>query len=207
MERFSSRPPRPQGRNPAPKQAAGSQEDFSQMVDATANKPGVFGRLLVISLIIVSIAVTAFVGYAIVNGVGSANQVDEDNYQAVFLSDGQIYFGKLTDVDKAWATLEDIYYLQVQNQDSVQEGASSAATITLVKLGNEIHGPQDKMVLNTDQVLFWENLEADGQVADAISRYQADGAADSSSADDTVDTTTDNGTGDTADTPAETPEN
>jgi len=70
MERFSSRPPRQQ-RAAGSKRAAKGEEDFAEMVDATANRPGLFGKLLVLSLIVVSIAVTAFIGYAIVNGVGS----------------------------------------------------------------------------------------------------------------------------------------
>jgi len=190
MERFSSRPPRQQ----SGKASAGkSQEDFAEMVDATANRPGFFGKLLVLSLIIVSIAVTAFVGYAIVNGVGSSNYIEEDKYQAVFLSDGQIYFGKLDNVDMSYATLEDIYYLQVQNDDGagdppLQEGGAAAASITLRKLGNEIHGPVDQMIINGDQILFWENLKDDGQVAQAIERYKEE---QKSTADTTTDVTTD----------------
>lgn len=192
MERFSSRPPR-QSRAGSAKGADGNQEDFSEMVDVTTRRPGVFGKLLVLSLIVVSIAVTAFVGYAIVNGVGSQNLVDKDNYQAVFLSDGQIYFGHLSDVDQSYSRLESIFYLQVQNANQVQQAGSEAQqpSITLVKLGNEIHGPIDQMVINSDQILFWENLKDDGQVAEAIARYFADQAngADAATADVPVDTT------------------
>jgi len=74
----------------------------------------------------------------------------------------------------------------------VQEAGSSAASITLRKLGNEIHGPVDQMIINSDQILFWENLKDDGQVAQAIERYQEEQAgSDTSSTEDTVDTTTD----------------
>jgi len=206
MDRLSSRPQRhSRPAQPAPTSAS-TDESFSEMAAATANRPGVVGKLLVLSLIIVSIAVTAFVGYAIVNGIGSQSYIDKDNYQAVFLSDGQIYFGKLTNTDKDYATLEDIYYLQVQNNNSdqqpVQQGESTAAQITLVKLGNEIHGPKDEMIINRDQILFWENLKTDGQVADAIARYKKDGSTQDTTK---TDTTQDTTTTDTA--PAETSEN
>lgn len=172
MDRVSQRPQRPARAN-----GGGSQnETFSEMASATAAKPGVVGKLLVISLIVVSIAITAFVGYALVKGVGSSSYVESDKYQAVFLSDGQIYFGKLSDVDQRWAVLEDIYYLQVQNNSQVQQAeAQQAPQVQLVKLGNEIHGPQDRMIINSDQILFFENLEDEGQVADAIARYKEDG--------------------------------
>lgn len=198
MDRLSSRPQR-QTRpvQPAPK------ESFSEMAEETAHRSGVVGKLLVLSLIIVSIAITAFVGYAIVNGVGSQNYVDKGSYQAVFLSDGQIYFGHLSNVDKQYSTLEDIYYLQVQNtspdQQPVQQGESTAAQITLVKLGNEIHGPQDKMVINSDQILFWENLKDEGQVVTAITKDKEDKA--NAASDTTSDTTP------VDQTPAETSEN
>lgn len=200
MDRLSSRPQRQS--HPAPQQGRPvAKESFSEMADVTAHQPGVVGKLLVLSLIIVSIAITAFVGYAIVNGIGSQSYIEKDSYQAVFLSDGQIYFGKLANTDKDYATLEDIYYLQVQdNTQPVQQGESTAAQITLVKLGNEIHGPQDKMVINSDQILFWENLKDDGQVADAIARYVEEGEG--------ADTTVDEDAGtDTETVPVETDEN
>lgn len=174
MDRVSQRPQRPARANVG----GGQNETFSEMASATAAKSGVVGKLLVISLIVVSVAITAFVGYALVRGVGSQSYIDSGKYQAVFLSDGQIYFGKLSDVDQQYAVLEDIYYLQVQNNSQVQQAeAEQAPQIQLVKLGNEIHGPQDKMVINADQILFWENLKDEGQVADAIARYQEEDAA------------------------------
>ena len=172
MDRVSQRPQRPARANVGSSQ----NETFSEMASATAAKSGVVGKLLVISLIVVSVAITAFVGYALVRGVGSQNYVDSDKYQAVFLSDGQIYFGKLSNVDQQYAVLEDIYYLQVQNNSQVQQAeAQQAPQIQLVKLGNEIHGPEDEMIINADQILFWENLKDEGQVADAIARYIEDG--------------------------------
>jgi hypothetical protein len=34
----------------------------------------------------------------------------------------------------------------------------------LIKLGNELHGPTDKMYINRSQVLFYEQLRKDSQV-------------------------------------------
>ena len=44
----------------------------------------------------------------------SANY-NSDSYYAVFLSNGQVYFGKVVDSDGTATILEDIYYLQVSN--------------------------------------------------------------------------------------------
>ncbi len=153
-----------------------SNEGFSEVASVTANKSGIVGKLLVISLIVVSIAVTAFVGMAIFNDTeGEVDLVKTDQYQAVFLSDGQIYFGKITDVKNEYLVLEDIYYLQVEQQvqpdrdDSSEE--QSQPRVSLAKLGNELHGPEDQMFISRLQVLFWENLKGDGQVSTAISDH------------------------------------
>lgn len=174
MERFSNphRSNDHQPSQPAPK------ESFTEMADVTAKKSGLVGKLLVISLIVVSIAVTAFVGVAIFNGTeGEASLVKSDQYQAVFLSDGQIYFGKVTNVQAEYLVLEDIYYLQVEQQVQPEREGETAAQpkVSLAKLGSELHGPEDQMFISRLQVLFWENLKTDGQVTKAITEYVKNG--------------------------------
>jgi hypothetical protein len=99
-------------------------------------------------------------------------------YQAVFLTNGQVYFGKLSDVSATYATLNDIYYLQVTQppiQGSQQQGQQQQAAqqqLSLVKLGEELHGPVDEMKINRDQILFFEDIKEDGRVMTAIREYQ-----------------------------------
>lgn len=98
--------------------------------------------------------------------------VDTKHYQAVFLNGGQVYFGRIGNINDKYLTVSDIYYLRV-NQ-TVQPGKTDSTNndVSLVKLGCELHGPQDQMVINTDQIIFWENLKGDGQVAKAVEQYQ-----------------------------------
>lgn len=180
MERFSSSH-RSNNQQPA-QSAAAPNESFSEVASATASRSGLVGKLLVISLIVVSIAVTAFVGVAIFNdSEGEASLVKKDQHQAVFLSDGQIYFGKITEVQPEYLVLEDIYYLQVEQQvqpdrENTDGQNSEQPKVSLAKLGNELHGPEDKMFISRLQVLFWENLKTDGQVTKAITDYVNNGA-------------------------------
>ncbi len=88
--------------------------------------------------------------------------VDTSKYQAVFLNGGQVYFGKITDVNAKYMSLADIYYLtpnQAVQSDSKNQTASNNFTIR--KLGCELHRPQDVMVINHEQIIFWENLKDD----------------------------------------------
>jgi len=91
-----------------------------------------------------------------------------DNYQAVFLSNNQVYFGKLSNQSGKYPVLTDIYYLRVTQP---LQPSDPNPNINLVKLGDELHGPSDKMEINRDQILFVEDLKPDSQVVTAIKDY------------------------------------
>ncbi len=112
---------------------------------------------------------------------GSTPKVEKSSgYQAVFLTNGQVYFGKLSGETGSYATLKDIYYLQVTQpplQGSQQQGQQQAQAqpqLSLVKLGNELHGPVDTMQINRDQILFYEDMKEDAKVIQAINDYKKD---------------------------------
>jgi hypothetical protein len=102
-----------------------------------------------------------------------ASYVDGKKMQAVFLNGGQVYFGNIRDLNATHVRLGNIYYLRVnqQVQPDAKAADSSSNDISLVKLGCELHGPQDEMLINREQVVFWENLKTDGQVAKAVAEY------------------------------------
>lgn len=97
-------------------------------------------------------------------------------YQAVFLANQQVYFGKLSNTNSEYVTMTDVYYLQVTQpplQGSGQQNQQqSQPQVLLVKLGNELHGPKDEMHINRDQIYFYEDLKEDGRVVKAIREYQ-----------------------------------
>lgn len=103
-----------------------------------------------------------------------------EKYQAIFLTNGQVYFGKITKETNNYLVLREIYYLQV-TQPSLQGSADQKQQqfaqkqepqISLVKLGNELHGPEDEMFISRSQLLFYENLKENSQVVKAIRDYK-----------------------------------
>jgi len=108
-------------------------------------------------------------------GPKESNYIDKGKQQAVFLTNGQVYFGHVKTINKQYIDLQNIYYLNVNQQVQPNQtgNANSAAnqSVSLVKLGCELHGPTDEMVINRDQVTFWENLKGDGQVSKAIAQW------------------------------------
>ncbi|MBI5794216.1 hypothetical protein HZA87_03995 [Candidatus Uhrbacteria bacterium] len=100
-------------------------------------------------------------------GTNQEGPIASGEYQAVFLDNGQVYFGKLDDSDDAFFVLTDVFYLQ--SGVAVTETASLALT----KLGAEAHGPEDRMEINVDHVLFVEDMKSDSKVVQAIQQYRS----------------------------------
>lgn len=94
-------------------------------------------------------------------------------WQAVFLTNNQVYFGHVVREDAASIVLHEIYYFQAANKglQSSEEGEQGANQFSLVKLGNELHGPKDEMRIVRNNVLFVEDLKAESKVVEAIERY------------------------------------
>jgi uncharacterized membrane protein len=125
--------------------------------------------LAVVALIVAVVIVMWFARPA-----GGDTAIQRDKYQAVFLTNGQVYFGKLANSGD-YMQLSDVYYLQVQQdvQGATEEQSEEVAKdkesqVSLAKLGSELHGPEDAMQINRDQVLFWENLTDNSKVVSAI---------------------------------------
>lgn len=134
-------------------------------------------KWVVISVIvIVALLIAGFV-YKLLSGKYNELSIKTGSYQAVFLTNNMVYFGHLSQIDGEYAKLTDIFYLQVnQNQSSAtqtqQQNSNQQPQLSLTKLGGELHGPEDVMYINRKQIIFWENLKADGKVAQAIKDYQ-----------------------------------
>ena len=131
-------------------------------------------KLIVIVIGLITALALMIAGAVFILRGSTASSIDGGKYQAVFMTNGQVYFGKLQIMNDEYMKLNDIYYLQAKEPSTnPQETTSStAADVTLVKLGNEIHGPDDQMIISKNQILFFENLKKDSKVSDSISQYQ-----------------------------------
>jgi hypothetical protein len=131
--------------------------------------------ILVVLLIITSVVASIYLTMRILGTSNTSRAVKGKQYQALFLTNNQVYFGHVAQVDNTYVKLTDIYYLQVQQtvQPGQQSNSSQQPNVSLAKLGGELHGPEDVMYVNRDQVLFWENLKNDCKVVSAIHDYQS----------------------------------
>jgi len=95
-------------------------------------------------------------------GRGTGQVRFTDDYHAVLLSSGQVYFGKITGNDKEFLTLKDVYYIQSR----VAPGTKDVSTV-LIKRGRELHAPS-VMFVRKDHVVIVEPVATDSRVASLI---------------------------------------
>lgn len=135
---------------------------------------------LILVLLIIGGGIYLIASYTGLGGSLLPKPLLQANWQAVFLTNGQVYFGKIVKIDKDYLVIKNIYYLQVvtqplqtsqQGQAAGAEAAETEQRLTLIKLGNEIHGPTDQMVINRDQVVLMEDLKDDSRVVQSINEY------------------------------------
>ena len=128
-------------------------------------------------LFCLTILVVAVIGIiAVTHNDNNAEQqkfVTSSGYQAVFLTNGQVYFGDISEISSDFIRLQNIYYL-TQNTSTAANGQTTTdGNYTLVKLGcQQIHDPIDQMVIQRSQVSFWENLNSAGKVVTSIKQFQ-----------------------------------
>lgn len=124
-----------------------------------------------LAAIAAAIVVLAVVGWWHLGAQGGVKQPAGDRYQAVFLDNGQVFFGKLKNVDGTYLVLENAYYTKkadVPEGATEEQKAAIENNVSLAKVGSEVYGPETSMSIRAEQVLFWQNLTADSKVSNAI---------------------------------------
>jgi hypothetical protein len=100
---------------------------------------------------------------------------NSSKYYAIFLSNGQVYFGHIVKRDSQIITLTNVFYLKanpkLQNSQGSSKDIQGNVDLSLIKLGKEIHGPSDTLEIVIPQVLFWEQLRDDSRIVGAIQQY------------------------------------
>lgn len=115
-------------------------------------------------LILLAVAVTAF--------VAGCNLIEEDltfttEYQAVFMDNGQVFFGKLEKAGSAHPVLREVYYIGREASPDGKEVKN-----ILLKRGSEWHGP-DVMYLNGSHIAMIEPVSPSSRVMELINELKS----------------------------------
>ncbi|MFZ1258560.1 MAG: hypothetical protein WAQ25_03765 [Candidatus Saccharimonas sp.] len=163
---------------PAYEPAPVERESHSRPAATPPKKSG--KKRLLLPLIIAAALIVLWLGVSAYNGLNQSKLIDGGKYQAVFLTNGQVYFGKLTRVNGDTYRLNKIFYLQAtqtateQDAKNPQKTDAANSNVQLIKLGSEVHGPEDQMIIDKSQVLFYENLTKEGKVVQSIEKYYSE---------------------------------
>lgn len=159
---------RPASASPLSNTSEHQEEKNTDGAKANRNWLQVFNGLMLVGIALlvagVALAITR------TNGTNESKYVSASKYQAVFLNNGQVYFGNITNLNNQYVRMANIYYLTQSNSSTSTNSASN--NYSLVKLGcQQIHDPYDAMVINRDQIAFWENLQDNGKVVSSIKQF------------------------------------
>jgi len=159
---------RPASASPAPNTSDHQEEKNSDSAKTSRNWLQVFNGLMLVGIALliagVALAITR------TNSTNERRYVSASKYQAVFLNNGQVYFGNITNLTSQYVRMANIYYLTQSNASTSTNNTSN--NYSLVKLGcQQIHDPYDAMVINRDQIAFWENLQDNGKVVSSIKQF------------------------------------
>ena len=111
--------------------------------------------------------ILVFAGVLLFTFQGCGGNPDfKTDYQAVFMDNGQVFFGKIKDAGGAYPLLRDVFYIRRQQSADGKEVKN-----ILIKRGNEWHGP-DYMYINKLHIVVIEPVAANSRVAQLIKDAQ-----------------------------------
>jgi hypothetical protein len=128
---------------------------------------------LIVIVVVLLVGAGVWVGVAMING-GNSSQSALSPYSAVYLSTGDIYFGKLS-----WSPtphMDDAWFLQ-RGTD-----AKGNATVGVYPFSQVAWGPSNTVYFNSQQIIFWTRLNGTSSIAQLIANPTAATAAEQSAA-------------------------
>ena len=94
------------------------------------------------------------------------NLTFKTEYQAVLMTNGQFFFGKMEKAGSAYPVLKNVIYVRQQMDPKTKEVKS-----TMFKRSWEVHAP-DMMYINASSIIFIEPVSPDSKVAQLIKQAE-----------------------------------
>lgn len=128
----------------------------------------IVGRLLLGVLVLAGLAGAVWVASLLLaEGDPVGGQVVPDRYQAVFLEDGQVLFGRLREARDGYFELVDAFVIQ-----EVPGEEDAPPTQELRSVRDALHEPDGNVLLRREHVVRIDNLAPDAEVAATMDRLR-----------------------------------
>lgn len=142
--------------------------DFDQFVNEEPknNKPWVAIILLVIIVALVGVLLSVYKG-----------DLDKEfKYKAIYLDNNQVYYAKVVREDALSIYLDDVFYIQTQQQTipAEEEGEESQVVNVpvLIQRGDEFHKPEGLLQINRDKLIAIEEIGEGSEILMEIERLK-----------------------------------
>lgn len=107
------------------------------------------------------------------------------------MTDGKVYYGHVGRLKEEFVELNDVYYVKVrttyqeqkknpgvgEDKGKSEKDSELVPTVlrTLAKPAVELPGPEDRMIINRDHIVYWQTLRPDSQIVQTIERFKKTG--------------------------------
>lgn len=88
-------------------------------------------------------------------------------YIGVFLTSGNVFFGKFESENPEYIHISDVYFMQTELNPNTSE-INPLGDLALSKLTSELYKPKDSMQIAVNQILFVQELDENSQVLKSI---------------------------------------
>jgi hypothetical protein len=134
-----------------------------------------YGRVIFVFAILIFSVVLIFTGVSLWQNGTIRNTIQsfkyKDSYQVVFLTNGQAYFGNITEITDKYIILKDPYSIKVQQKQTDEEGEATSSEIKLLSIEDEFYKPEGYMLIEKNAILFIEELKDSSQIIEIIKNY------------------------------------
>jgi len=110
--------------------------------------------------------------------MSQSTTLEKDNsFKAVYLENGETYYAKVVKEDALNIYLDDVYYIQIQQQvipaETEDEEDQVVEVPVLIKRGQEFHKPQGLMQINRSKLVAVEEIGQDSEIIAEINRINS----------------------------------
>lgn len=147
------------------------------------NSPGWVRAVWVVLLFSATVVVGGILSLLFFVNPGEQKYVDSSKFQALYLNNQEVYFGKIKTINARFIDLQDVFSTTNPSALKATQSAKSATTtaLSIVKPDCNAYGSYDEMIIARGDVRYWQNLRPDSQVVQAINAREHSGTDSSCS--------------------------
>ncbi len=142
------------------------------------SKPSVninnYGKAVLVFSILIFILITIFLGVSLWQNGTIRNAVQlfkySKSYQVIFLTNGQAYFGNITEITDEYVIMENPFSIKVQQKQADDE-SQTQSEIKLLSIEDEFYKPENYMLFEKSGILHIEELNDSSQIIEIIKSY------------------------------------